>query len=53
MEVKKSRDYNYEKWIPIIDFIGLKDQVKRDWLINYLQSLEDNNVANYTPPNNI
>ena len=33
---------NYEKWIPIIDFVGVIDPEKRDWLIDYFQQLEDN-----------
>ena len=35
-------DYNYEKWVAIVDFVGVTDQDKRDWLINYFQQLEDN-----------
>ena len=35
-------DYNFEKWQPIIDFVGVTDPEKRIWLTNYLQGLEDN-----------
>jgi hypothetical protein len=38
----KKGDYNYEKWVAIVDFVGVTDQDKRDWLINYFQQLEDN-----------
>lgn len=38
----KKDDYNYEKWVAIVDFVGVTDQDKRDWLINYFQQLEDN-----------
>jgi hypothetical protein len=44
----KKGDYNYEKWVAVVDFVGVTDQDKRDWLINYLQQLEDN--ANFQIP---
>jgi hypothetical protein len=46
----KKGDYNYEKWIAVVDFVGVVDQEKRDWLINYFQQLEDN--ANWQMPTN-
>jgi len=44
MEGKKLKkgDYNYDKWVSVVDFVGVTDQEKRDWLINYFQQLEDN-----------
>lgn len=47
LKVKKG-DYNYEKWVAIVDFVGVTDQDKRDWLINYFQSMED--TLSWTPP---
>ena len=38
----KKGDYNYEKWVPITEYLGITDTEKRDWLINYFQQLEDN-----------
>lgn len=36
-------EYNWNKWQPVIDFIGITDKEKRNWLTQYLQSIEDNN----------
>lgn len=35
-------EYNWNKWQPVIDFIGVTDTEKRNWLTQYLQNLEDN-----------
>ncbi len=43
-------EYNYRKWEPIVDYVGVTDSIKRDWLIGYLQSLEDNGDMNYRTP---
>lgn len=48
----KKGEYNYEKWVPIVDFIGLTAPDKRDWLINYFQQLEDNGYTPYNMSNN-
>jgi hypothetical protein len=45
----KKGDYNYDKWVVIADKVGITDQDNRDWLINFLQQMEDN--ANRTIPN--
>ena len=36
------QDYNFNKWQPVIDFIGVTDPSKRQWLTEYLQFFEDN-----------
>ena len=40
MKAKKG-EHNYEKWVPIVDFVDVFDEDKRDWLIGYFQELED------------
>ena len=35
-------EYNYLKWRPIIDHLGIEDEKKREWLTSYFQQLEDN-----------
>ena len=35
-------EYNWNKWQPVIDFIGITDIEKRKWLTKYLQLIEDN-----------
>ena len=35
-------EYDWKKWQPVIDFLGIKDEDKRSWLAQYLQSVEDN-----------
>ena len=47
----KKGEHNYEKWVAVVDFVGVVDQEKRDWLINYFQQLEDN--GNMQIPTNI
>ena len=47
LKVKKG-EHNYDKWVAIVDFVGVIDQEKRDWLINYFQQIED--AINWTPP---
>jgi hypothetical protein len=42
MRKLKKGDYDYEKWVAVVDYVGVIDQEKRDWLINYFQQLEDN-----------
>ena len=42
----KKGDYNYDKWEAIVDKVGVLEQEKRDWLINYMQHLEgDGNIS--------
>ena len=38
----KKGEYNYDKWEAVADKVGVIDQEKRDWLINFIHSLEDN-----------
>jgi excinuclease UvrABC ATPase subunit len=47
----KKGEHNYKKWVAVVDFVGVVDQEKRDWLINYFQQLEDN--GNMQIPTNI
>lgn len=38
----KPGEYNYDKWLAVINYVGVTDPEKVDWLANYLYYLENN-----------